>query len=299
MLFSEFDTAARPEIKYRHGEEGIYRPEWEFTVPHKKDIPSIYPQSIVIISSFRRRYYRANSASRLPPDLGGDSSPLPIQVARQAQEFIQAAIFHVSLLDVAAGQRVRQPGAIQELETNYISHGLAPQTWEDSWRLVSRYQESLEAAVFQSVVVALRSHWDWYVRRIGEFVFYCRSNVPSVQLTKAESVALSKIGWKEFIKQLAILEVATGLALTLPTQTTDSIILMTHVRNLGLHNRWEVDGQYLESHPSCELAVGDIRPVPQLDLETWSTALRVGIQVTSVAIAKKYVAAPDYPPMAP
>lgn len=225
--------------------------------------------------------------------------PYPIQVARQAQGFIQAAIFHVSLLDVAAGQRVRQPGAIQELETYYLSHGLAAQTWEESWSLVSRYKESLEAAIFQSVVVTLRSHWDWYVRRIGEFVLYCRSHVPSTQVTKPQSVALSEIGWKEFVKQLAILEAATGLALTLPAQTMDSIVLMTHVRNLGLHNRWEVDDQYLKSHPNCELAVGDIRPVSQVDLETWSTALRAGIQVTSVAIAKKYVAAPDYPPMAP
>jgi hypothetical protein len=79
-------------------------------------------------------------------------------VARQAQEFIQAAIFHVSLLDVAAGQRVRQPGAIQELETYYLSHGLAAQTWEESWSLVSRYRESLEAAVFQSSVAIAKKY---------------------------------------------------------------------------------------------------------------------------------------------
>ena len=225
--------------------------------------------------------------------------PYPIQVAQQAQEFIQAAVFHVSLLDVAAGQRVRQPGAIQELEADFLSHGLTAQTWEASWSLVARYQEFLKAAMFQSVVVALRSHWDWYVRRIGEFLMFCRPHVACTQLSKGQSDSLGNIGRKEFREQLVILETATGLTLTLTAQTKDSIVLMSHVRNLGLHNRWEADKQFLSAHPNCGLAVGDIRVVSRADLETWSTALIAGIQVTSFAIAKKYVSVPDYSSVLP
>jgi hypothetical protein len=70
---------------------------------------------------------------------------------------------------------------------------------------------------------------------------------------------------------------------------------MSYVRNLGLHNRWEVDAFYLRKTLTAGWNVGEIRVVTIDELKTWVSSLTSLLTETSIPIAKKYFSAPDYP----
>ena len=229
------------------------------------------------------------------PNTPAKAHPYPLRIAHQAQRFLQAAAFHAGLLDIAAGERVRQPNALEEIRSDLFRQGLDEETWELSWGVIAEYRQVFEFWTFQTVVISLRSHWDWYVRRLSEFVKFSRDHVPCPAIASKMEKALAAIGVQEFKEQLRLLEVATGVAL-MPTQDVlDAITLMTHIRNLGLHNRWEVDQRFLSSHPECGLQLGELRRVDPAELSAWSGALRQLVTSTAVAIGKKFVTAPAYP----
>ncbi len=48
----------------------------------------------------------------------------PYQVAYQTLDFIQASVFHASLSDIAAGKYVRQPNAINNIESDLTAGGM-------------------------------------------------------------------------------------------------------------------------------------------------------------------------------
>jgi hypothetical protein len=70
---------------------------------------------------------------------------------------------------------------------------------------------------------------------------------------------------------------------------------MSLVRNIGLHNRWEVDEGYLKQTNSTGLwAVGDIRTVESTELLRWHQDLMNVINATWPPIAERYVDAPAF-----
>lgn len=71
---------------------------------------------------------------------------------------------------------------------------------------------------------------------------------------------------------------------------------MSLVRNLGLHNRWEVDEVYLKnSSHSGALVVGELRLVNASELLPWRSALSQLLMGIWSPIAQLYVGAPEYP----
>jgi hypothetical protein len=71
---------------------------------------------------------------------------------------------------------------------------------------------------------------------------------------------------------------------------------MSLVRNLGLHNRWEIDAVYLKN--TCNplnWQVGEVRLVRASELLTWRNALDQLLMGTWSPIAQLYVGAPEYP----
>lgn len=70
---------------------------------------------------------------------------------------------------------------------------------------------------------------------------------------------------------------------------------MSYVRNLGLHNRWEIDAFYLRKTLTSGWVLGEIREVSIAELRTWVSSLTKLLDETSIPIAKEYCSAPDYP----
>lgn len=234
----------------------------------------------------------------LPPiskSSGATAHVFPVQVSIQTQEFIQAVLFYAILADSAAGEYVRLPDALQHIEKKLIDEGLDKQQWERGWNYLQKYQTVFNNTIFQNVVILMRSHWDWYIRQIGDFVSVARAHVSSPPLDRTQKNDLERIGWKEITKQLLILEVSCGISFRLaPTILTD-LYEMSLVRNLGMHNRWEVDEFYLRKTTSSNWELRDVRIIEIGELQSWASSLSRLINETSLQIATKYAAAPDFP----
>jgi hypothetical protein len=221
--------------------------------------------------------------------------PYPIQVSLQAQEFIHGVLFYAMFADSAAGAYVRLPNALNNIEKKLIEEGLGKREWERGWDYLQKYQVIFNNTLFQNVVILMRSHWDWYIRQIGEFINFARVHIALPPLNKKQQSELTRIGWSEITKQLVVLEESCGIKLSLSPQVLSDIHEMSLVRNLGLHNRWEVDDVYLSKTSGSIWELRHVRIIEIGELKSWSGSLSKLISETSLEIAIKCVRAPDYP----
>lgn len=213
-------------------------------------------------------------------------------------ELLQAALFHVAFLDLAAGQKVREPGGMNSVEAELRQHGLPQDVMDRGWACLKRYQEVFNGFVFQNTLITFRSQWDWYIRKLAAFVIFARKSTTADPLPPDIEKSLMKMGYREMpiSTQLSTLRQATALPLEVCPVSMDSIAEMSLVRNLGLHNRWEVDHLYISKTTSKQKwEAGELRVVEAADLLPWQQALIELLQMTSLAIAQLYVNAPDVP----
>jgi hypothetical protein len=222
--------------------------------------------------------------------------PFPVQVSLQTQEFIQAVLFYGMFADYAAGEYVRLPNALNKIEQKIIEDGLDKKSWDNGWDYLQKYQVIFNNTLFQNVLILMRSHWDWYIRQIGEFIVFARNHVSIPVLDAKKQKSLERVGFKEITQQIAILEEACGISFNLPSSVLSDIAEMALVRNLGMHNRWEVDDFYLQKTTSTTpWELKDVRLLEIDELKSWAGSLSKLISETSFQIAVKYVAAPDFP----
>jgi hypothetical protein len=219
----------------------------------------------------------------------------PFQIAWQTLEFVQGVMFHVIFMDIAAGQRVRQPNATTEIEKEMIAGGTTQDILDLHWKTWGKYKVLFEGFAFQNAIVSMQSHWDWYLRRLGAFIFFARQAIGGTPLSSKANKDLKRIGFANFIDQLEILRESSGLPLAIPVDSVECVREMSLVRNIGLHNRWEVDKGYLKQTKSqLPWKVGDIRTVESLELMRWHKDLMEVINATWPPIAERYMNAPDF-----
>ncbi|MFC2003163.1 hypothetical protein ACFLV4_04380 [Chloroflexota bacterium] len=214
--------------------------------------------------------------------------PFPLQVAYQTQEFIQAILFHTMFSDVAAGEYVRLPNSLSGIRTTLVDQGMSAQLWEDGWKYLQKYQEYFSQAILRSVLISTRSHWDWYVKKLGEFISQNRQFVFDIPLSKTESAKLRKIGFKEITQQIKILEKSCDVSIPIQASTSELLHEMSLVRNLGLHNRWEIDAFYLSKTKTSEWLLNEVRNFDVAELQSWHAALINTISKTATPIAIKF-----------
>lgn len=220
--------------------------------------------------------------------------PFPVQVAQQTQEFMQGAIFFQMLSDTASGQRFRQPNALNEVQSSLEAGGMDRALWEQGWGLLEKYQELFAKSVRQNALISLRSHWDWYVGHLGRFVLQSYEPVFRSVLSKTKSRNLEKLGFKEISQQIEILRDTAKIEVSLNEEQLGLVREMSLVRNLGLHNRWEVDSNYLEQTNITGLELGEIRLFEIKELEQWHSALVDLVNQTWKPVAIQFVDAPPY-----
>jgi hypothetical protein len=230
--------------------------------------------------------------TRMP---GAKAHPFPLQVSFQTQEFIRGVLFYVMFADVAASEYVRLPDGLNKIKEKLTNEGMTQKIWDDGWAYLKKYQSIFENTVFQNAAILMRSHWDWYIRHIGEFVEFARNRVASPTLSSKQKQQLSRIGWQEIIDQLSILEDSCGISFGISSTISDDIKEMSLVRNLGMHNRWEVDQFYLNKTSSSGWTLKDVRLIDIVELQNWGGSLSKLINETSFKIAEKFAPVPDYP----
>lgn len=224
--------------------------------------------------------------------------PYPIQIGLQTEELLQATVFYVMLADLATGQRVKQTGAIQEIENELLANGIDLKAMNDGWTFLAKYKALFSEFAVQNAPITMRNHWDWYIRRLGRFVEFGRTKCEGLPYSKDIKKQLPLLGMKEMplANQLDVLRQATGLPLIVDTEIMKAAQEMSLIRNLGLHNRWEVDEVYLKnSSQPGNWAVGEVRLVHAAELASWRTALSKLLIGTWSPIAQLFVKAPNYP----
>lgn len=226
---------------------------------------------------------------------GARAHPYPFQVSVQTYEFMQGAVFYAAFSDAAAGECAASPRAFSKIEEKFATSGLDKKHWDSGWEHLERYKVVFTNTIFQHVVILLRSHWDWYIRQTGAFVRFARSHVASPTLNSKQEKNLSNIGWKDVASQLTILEEACGISFSLSSTTLSAINEMSLVRNLGMHNRWEVDDYYLQKTLSVGWELKDIRIIEIGELNHWRESFASLLNETSFPIAELYAPVPDYP----
>ena len=154
------------------------------------------------------------------------------------------AMFYATVADIGSGEYIRLPNGLTQLENKMRQDGMDKNEWERGWKILEKYMPVFENSVFQNVLVLVRSHWDWYIRQLGSFVKFARVHVASPSLSNSEQRAFDSVDRREIEKQLSIFESAFGVAFNVPSSTMAGVKEMSLVRNLGLHNRWEVDDFY-------------------------------------------------------
>lgn len=221
--------------------------------------------------------------------------PFPFQIGTQTLEFLQGTVFYVSFTDVATGEFVRIPGALDKMKAIFLERLHTEETYDEAWEQLEKYQEIFKKAAFSNVLISLCSHWDWYLRKLSKFVELGRAHVASPELSASETKELARLGYAPFLRQVELLEKASGCSFDVSEAIRGQLHEMTLVRNLGLHNRWEVDERYLQISKTGGLAVGDLRLIGVDELYAWHRSLIHLISETSKEIALGFIDAPDYP----
>jgi hypothetical protein len=222
--------------------------------------------------------------------------PYPFQIGLQTLEFLQGTIFYVSYQDVAAGEFIRTTGALDRMETVFLERLYTKKTYDEAWGYLKKYQEIFKNAAFSNVLISFCSHWDWYLLQLSKFIEFGSAHVGGCPvLSNNERKEFSRISRASFLRQVELLEKATGCSFGVSQVEREHMHEMTLVRNLGLHNRWEIDEKYLQISKTQGLAIGELRPVGVDELYAWHKDLIHLISQTSKGIAIRYVDAPDYP----
>jgi hypothetical protein len=220
--------------------------------------------------------------------------PFPFQIGLQTQEFIQAALFLAVIADIAAGEYLKLPGSITHLEKRLVDAGLDKAVINEGWKYIQKYSSVFEGTVYQNALITFNSHWDWYVRNLHAFVKVASIKVTSPQLTRSQAKDFNRLSFMSIPQQIKILETVCGVQFCLSQEAIGHLKEMSLVRNLGLHNRWEIDEKYLRNTETGPWSLGDLRIVRIEELRNWHTSLLQVILSSSSAVAIEYKDAPEY-----
>ena len=106
---------------------------------------------------------------------------------------------------------------------------------------------------------------------------------------------LERLGFEKIQRQLTVLEKTCRVKFDFSSEERGLIDELSLVRNLGMHNRWEVNSYYLKRTKEHRFAEGELRVFDQVELQRWHGALNKAIRETSSCIAQRFVEARPYP----
>lgn len=219
----------------------------------------------------------------------------PLRLALAALRFVQGSMYYSAITDVAVNQYIRSTShALDNIKMAFSQKGISEEDWEIGWACLDDYLKVFPNPVFQNTLFSMRVHWDWYIGKLGKFVEFARQYVRGPYMDGKLKKNLTYIGYKDIVVQLEILEQSTGIKIHLEDAVIESIKEMSLVRNLGMHNCWEIDEIYLRSTRKPGWKAGQLRHITLPELMDWKTSLDAVIQETSYLTAETYSAAPDY-----
>lgn len=217
----------------------------------------------------------------------------PLKIALRAQRLIQGSLFYDVFVDTATGQYVRTvPDPERTIKDILISNAeWSEETYETSWGCFVDYLKEFQSPIHHHAVYSMVSHWDWFILNLGKFIGFAEKSISPEKRTDKD---LDKLNSRPFKDQIKIVKNTTGISLDIDDNTLDLVEEMHLVRNLGMHNEWEVDDKYLEKTKTDRFKSGDKRIFEISELTKWHFAYRQLIGVLASEIAVRYAHVPKY-----
>jgi hypothetical protein len=216
----------------------------------------------------------------------------PLKIALRAQRLIQGSLFYNVLVDTATGQyfRVVHNGE-KKIKELLINGGWSEDTYETSWSCFEDYINEFQNPIYQHALYSIISHWDWYISNLGKFIDFAEKHISP---EKQRDNNLLKLSFKPFAEQINIIKNQTEIIFKIENETLDLIEEMHLVRNLGMHNEWEVDKTYLKYTKTKNFEVGKKRIFEIAELTKWHSAFLQLINAISSQLAIRYAQVPKY-----
>lgn len=233
----------------------------------------------------------------LPPfdtQRGAGAHPYPFQIAQQAQQFISASVWYDGVTKVATNLYLRIPWGLWRIRRQFT---VTDSAWKNGSDALHIYREVFAGSVLQAGIISLRSHWDWFITKSAEFVIFAANHSQSKLIDTATQEKLESLGENRSVEgQVQILANAAQVTFDFPKADRDAIRELSLVRNLGLHNRWEVNQRYLSKSRNASLwELGDLRTLNIDEVEDWARAIMKLTGNIGVQLAVKFGKAPPYP----
>jgi hypothetical protein len=222
--------------------------------------------------------------------------PYPFQIWYQATKLIQGSVFYSAFVDVAVGEfaRAHPEDAYQRVENVFLNQGMNKASIDVSWQCLLEFMDLFPSPVFQYSLYSMVIHWDWFISKLGSFIHFAREHDNNPPISNKQANKLQKLGLEKTDNQLLLLNAATGLNFNIDNTKYDLFKEMLLVRNLGMHNEWEVDQFYLDRTKTTGWQLGQLRTFNSSDLYNWQGVLLHIIQELATEISKRYVAVPSY-----
>ena len=233
----------------------------------------------------------------IPPYVKGPKAighPFPLSICLQTVEFMHGSLFFYTFQDAAAGRMVRLPNGFSDVKKSMIADGFDSPKIDQAFGILGKYKGLFQMLMFQNVLISIISHWDWYIRRLSEFVVFSREHIELPRLNSRDRGALLRIDHKSVLQQLEIIEKSCDVSFDITPGQRSHFKEMTLVRNLGVHNRWEVDRHYLEKTDTGPWETNQIREFDETELNPWHGRLLRIVNNTSKHLSRRLLDAPEF-----
>jgi hypothetical protein len=160
-----------------------------------------------------------------------------------------------------------------------------------------RSKHVFRSSVLQTGLISLKSHWDWFITKSAEFVKFAAVQTRSRRIDAAMQTKLEGLGENRSIEgQVQILCDVAQIKIDFPRADRDAVRELRLVRNLGLHNRWEVNDRYMRDSANSSLwELGDLRTLSIDEVENWAGVITKLTTNIGIELAVKFHKAPPYP----
>jgi hypothetical protein len=217
--------------------------------------------------------------------------PYPLQIGLRLHERLQAAVFYVIFQDVAAGVQVRRPGGVDEVSQALRDGGLAKDVEDEAWSYMGKHKDELQQVPYQSVVFQMFALWDWYVGKLHQFSDAALHELQEFpDLNGKKSGDWARFGFLSIENQIDFFATITGIPCSLSETALESLRELRLVRNLGIHNLWKVDEEYLSNSGTGPWETDEFRMLNPAELLQWQESLQGVVRRLSVETAKRFAA---------
>ncbi len=236
----------------------------------------------------------------LPPFdavLGAGAHPYPYQIAQQTQEFIRASVWYDGTTKVATNLFLRGPWKLWRMRQIRREFTVTDSAWNNAFKAFQKYPDVFRSSVLQTGLISLKSHWDWYITKSAEFVKFAAVQTQSGRIDAAMQTKLEGLGENRSIEgQVQILCDVAQIKIDFSRADRDAVRELRLVRNLGLHNRWEVNDRYMRDSANSSLwELGDLRTLSIDEVENWAGVITKLTTNIGIELAVKFRKAPPYP----